>query len=194
MPIATTDYAFCTLDDVKKFMMGSRDVADDVEDSNIEEMIKGVSTGMESFMDRKIMSREDTEYYDGDGTKYLFVDRYPIITISGIWDDRSWSWAASSLITSTEYRIQNEKTIVMNNLVFLDDEQNVKITYTAGYATAPTDLKMACIEEVTRRFHKKRDITLSSKTLDDGTNVYIVDDFLPHNKTVMNRYRRRYAL
>jgi len=193
MPV--DDYSFCTLAEVKNFMLGSRDVSDDVEDGNMELMIDAVSVGMETYMDRKILSREDTEYYDGDGTKHLFLDRYPITTVSGVWDDTDWSWGSSTLIASTSYRTRNDgRGLVMNNLVFNKFNQNVKVIYTAGYSSTPADLKMACIEETARRFHKKRDINIYSKTMEDGTNVFLQHDFLPHNQIIMDKYKRKDVL
>lgn len=187
--MAVNTYSLITLDNVKLFI-GLSNSTSDVDDL-IEDLIDRISTSFETYCDRKFLSREYTEYYDGVGEDKLFVDQYPIITISGIWDDRDWGWASDTIVDSDYYRISNNGWfVVFNNTVLLDYQQNVKIAYTAGYSTIPDDLKQACIEEVARTYKNKNQIDISSKTLIDGSVSYVVTDFLPKTLTILNKYKK----
>jgi hypothetical protein len=66
------------------------------------------------------------------------------------------------------------------------------VTYVAGYATLPADIKLACLIEVGRAFamvdHKM--FGESSRTV-DGTSVTLnTDELLPATLATLGRYTR----
>lgn len=190
MAVDTT--SLCTLQDVKNFLgiTGSKDT----EDTLIVDLIDGESNHMELYMGRVIVSAEQTEYHDGDGSAYLYPSNYPITSVSGIWDDTDWTWGSSSLLTATNYSSRDDRVIVYKNSVFSKGKQNIKIIYTAGYSTVPEDLKVACMTEVSRKFKRRREAGVESITKEDGTTSYSLVNFLPEVKSVLDRYKKRVIL
>lgn len=186
MAVATT--SFCSKDDVKKYL-GFDSVISVTDDASLEIIIDGISVAIESYIGRDILSREYTEYYDGMGSKYLFPDHYPITSVSGIWEDADWEWGASTEIDSSDYRIKDNNHIVLTSDFFDKDDQNIKIIYTAGYASVPADLKLASIEEAARRFKRRKEIDVTAKSIGDGNVEITIDDFLPQTKVVLEKYR-----
>lgn len=185
--------ALCTRDDVKLF--GTITDSTDAADTLIKDLIDRVSTRIERYCDRVFEEATYTEYYDGTGTDYLYTNQYPIVTISGIYDDTLWAWGEDTLISGTEYRISNNKRKVLYNTYFTDASENIKIVYTAGYTTIPYDIQQVCITEVLRIYKRKLEPDVSSKSMQDGgQNVYITDAFLPSSVSVLNSYKRLYVI
>lgn len=122
-------------------------------------LITDVSKRIASYIGRDDFGAQilRTEYLSGD-TQFLFVKVWPIISIAGIWDDTDHVWAGSSLIDPPSYWISqnsslddNDGIIFSTNGKFVNGFQNIKITYTGGYASSadiPARIKQACKMQV----------------------------------------------
>lgn len=178
----------CTLTELKSFYgKTSTDIADDVLITNL---IVRYSAFFESYIGKNIISREHTDYYDGKGFNVLFVDQYPITSISGIWDSSDWSWDDSNLISSDNYRIADSNRILFRSTTLADEDQNIKIIYTAGYSAVPEDLRQACVVEVLRAYKHRKEVDIVSKSLSDGSVSYIERNLLAQTKLILNRYKK----
>ena len=181
-------YDLVTLDEVKDFYgkVGSTSKDDDL----LEDIITRISNVIESYINKNILSRSYTEYYDGLGVSTLFTKQYPIISVDSIHEDTTWVWGSDSTVGEDDYRIHNDK----NHVVFLttlgNGKQNIKIIYTAGYATVPNDIKQVCITEVIRVYKNRQEVDVLSKTLVDGSVSYSAKDLLLQSKMVLDKYKR----
>jgi uncharacterized phiE125 gp8 family phage protein len=181
--------ALATRLEVKNFlrMTGS----DNVTDNLIHDLINRVSSIFEEYCGRTFLQADYTEYYDGEGSAMLFLDKYPVQSVDSIYDDVSWQWGSDTKLDSAYYRIADERIIVYNYGTFSKGTQNIKITYNAGFTSVPYDLKQACVEETSRLFdsskNSNRDII--SNTNQRGTVQYIIDKFLPLTQSILNRYK-----
>ena len=183
--------ALTTLDEVKQFygIVGTEPDTDDL----LESIIGWVSSLFDTHCNRTFDEANYTEYFNG-GVDRIPVTNYPITTVSGVWDDRDWAWASSTAVSGTYYRIANNKREVLFRDVGLGAyEDNVKITYVAGYTTAnlPGDLRLVCIEEVVRRYKRRQEVDVAGRTMDDGSSTLLTGDVLPQTKSVLDRYVRR---
>lgn len=184
MPVS--DYALCTLQEVKEYLDLNTSAE---EDKLLESFIDRVTDIFEKWTDRQFKSREYTEYLDGSDGSDLFPKHYPIISITSIHDDADWSWGSSTEVSSSDYRISNSARYIASQTTFSKEDQNIKIVYTAGYAEIPADLKEASIEEVTRRFKRRKTLGIESKAIGEGSDVYSVG--MPEEViSVLTRYRR----
>jgi len=191
MPVST--YSICSLDDVLNYMQTPKDKADDDMNKQLESLIDQLSEVFEGYCDRKFLSRSYTEYLDGTGTYYLFPKHYPITSVSGIYDNYSWTWTNSDAISGTNYRIKNDNCIVCNT-VWGEYDQNIKIVYTAGYSTIPVDIKLACIEEVVRKWKNKNSVDVLAISASDGSVTRYEKDLMPSTKQTLDRYRKRFTV
>lgn len=180
----------CTLAQVKEY----NDITATTNDTLLTNLITRVSKEIETYCDRIFESASYTEYHNGGGNDKFFTNQYPIITGSGIevWDDIDWEWGSGDLIDSDDYMVTDNLYIQLKSLIFVAGINNVKISYTAGYSTIPTDLTQVCIEEVSRTFKKRKHIEIASKSLPDGSVSYVVESFLPKTITILNHYKRKY--
>lgn len=191
MPTGT--YALVTLDNVLEYMQMPKDKADDDMNKQLEVLIDQTTELFEGYCDRKFLSRTYTEYLDGTGTYNLFTKHYPITSISGIYDNSSWEWTDSDLISGTNYRIKNDNCVICNT-TWGEYDQNIKIIYTAGYATVPEDLKLACIEEVVRKWKNRNTVDVLAISAADGSVTRYEKDLMPSTKQVLDRYRKRFVV
>lgn len=190
--MALDQYALCTVQNLVDF--GGESINEANDRSTLESLINSVSASIETYCSRKFLTREYTEYHDGTGEPYIFPYNSPITTVSGIWIDASWVWDGDA-IDSTSYRIVNDNHIAFNNFIPYVGEQNIKITYTAGYATVPYDVQQVVIEEALRRYKNKNNIGKSAIVSSDmGQITLMTDDILPVNKTILDAYRKRYTV
>lgn len=189
MPVGT--YALCSLDEVKEYygMKG----AHDAKDGLLESLIDSFTEMFETYCDREFLSRERTEYHDGNGTRHIFTDQYPITTISGIWSSTSWDWTDTTLVDSTTYTIRRDTSIILKASVFAKaDNQNIRVIYTAGYANTaiPDDLNLACIEEVVRAYKNRKGVDVLAIVAPDGQVTRFEKDLMPTTLRVLNSYRK----
>ena len=178
--------ALCTRKEFKDYLNITGD--DNTKDNLIHDLIGRVSKAFETYCGRSFVQETFTEYYDGDGMNQIFLDHYPVQSITSLHDDSDWVWGSDTLIASSNYRIMDERSIVYDGM-FSTSRQSVKVVYVAGYSTIPTDLKQVCIEEVARLFKRAENINVQNRSNDTETVTYLNDTFTPLTMTVLNKYK-----
>jgi len=162
-----------------------------------EAIINAVSHLFNTYTKRKLKSRSLTEYYDGNGKSEMYVDNYPIVSVStniGIYVDTSRSYSTSTVVSSSNIIIDSEEgKIRLANTSFSAGAHSIKIVYTAGYSTTtmPEDLKYAAKEM--GRFYLNREgsnrVGIRSEGGEGGSVTYETD--MPWSvKQVLDMYRK----
>lgn len=148
--------ALITKEDVKAFLQYEHDTIDGVIDSNItieEDYLKNVELNGTTF-DATSAYNTETDYYNGDGSCVLLVDKYPIRAVTTIHlnSDTPRSYGASDLVSADNILDVDFDCglIRLDGLVFTQGVKTVKVVYTAGWKTtdAPKAFKQALIERV----------------------------------------------
>ena len=161
------------------------------QDSVIEDLIDMVGSVFDNYCENNIEATENTEYHSGYGDNILIVNKKPITTISGIWEDCTRSWGDSTLIDSDNYFILESNVIMLKISTFLKYDKSIKIIYTAGYTTIPSDIKLAAVNEVCRIYrnnYMKGHVGVEGLTGEGFGITYSVDDLLPQTKLVLDKY------
>ena len=147
-PAGTTGNELTTLANVKAYFVLGTDTGND---TLISTLIVNVTKEVQNYTRRKLVDDDYVEYYNGHGDNYLETNEYPINSIASIYDDIDRAYGASTLISSADYIfIAGTKNaeigkIIYDGSVFDKGDQNIKISYNAGYATIPSDLEHAAI-------------------------------------------------
>lgn len=169
-----------TLDEVKEYM--------GIETSDYDDLLNSLIDRMESFVQtycqRSFAEAERTEYYDGmiynDGT--LILNNWPVSAVASLYDDTARDFPADSQIEADDFVVYEDGGVLqllIDNSVeyasgssrtsagFQVGRQNIKITYTSGYATdeVPEDLKGAIIELVSGKFNVRGQEGVKSERL-----------------------------
>jgi len=171
--MALSEYALCAVNDVKSDM--GIDLDDTGKDIAIEALINAYSVAIEDHLHKKVINRDLTEEYDGDGTTVLWVDYYPINSITSL------TINGETINEDDYYLYEKLGKIVLNGLVFTKGYQNVEITYNVGYGadttTIPEPIKQSCVALV--HFYIKRHTLDYSETFDEGFVVTLPGTEMP---------------
>jgi len=194
--MAVGTYALTSSENVQKYrLVNGKPLETKPEvDDLIDILIDSYSAKIETYCDRKFMSRSYTEYLSGCGSTVLFPKQYPITSVSGIWDDSSWTWTDDYLVDSTTYTIVNDNSIALRTSRFGSSVNNIKIVYTAGFTTVPADVENVCIIEIMRAFDRMSDLGIGYKLAGDSSITITDAPFLLSSRITLDAYRRKVAL
>jgi uncharacterized phiE125 gp8 family phage protein len=165
------------------------------DDSIIESMINRASIWANDYTGRLLLSRTNTEYYDGDGTGTLILRQYPVTSITNIYDDVDRAFGSNTIIPAADIVLNQENGIVRlfnGSVAFTPGMLNVKAVYVAGYATPPESLKEAvlvCVGNFYRRQYADQKFGIVSESTGDRTTSYANEDFPARAKSLLNPYR-----
>ncbi len=185
--MAATD--LCTLEEVKVYANLDTENAVGNVDTLLERLITSKTQAITKYIGfSQILAKDYTESYDGNGTSYLYPLNLPLISITSIHISSSWTFDATTLIDSDDYKIVNDKYITYKDYIFTLGDQNVQVIYNAGYAAIPFDLVQVCVEEVTRTYNDKANVGIVSRSDRSGGTTRIEKGFMKQSIEVMDQY------
>jgi hypothetical protein len=158
--MALAPNSLTTLEAVKAYLKIQTELT--TEDTQIlEDLINASSNQIEGYCKRKFKEQTHTdEEYDGNGMKYLYLQNYPVTSITSIIED-------DISLTTDEYKVKKKNgTLIKVGSNWSKGDINILVTYTAGYTQIPYDLELACKHLVMSYF--KSDVASFSTTFLDG--------------------------
>lgn len=140
-------------------------------DSRLELLINAASQAIERYLDRSLKSQAYTELHHGRRQDSVLLRQWPVTAVTQVRFDNSHAFTdAATIVPSDEYGIGDDQ----NSIIFYDrivprGNNNVQVTYTAGYATVPSDIEYAALLycEWLYYFRNRQDIGRSSKSKGD---------------------------
>jgi hypothetical protein len=193
-----------TLADVRAWLSTGAQPMPPTDDLLLQRLITAASRFIQTWLSRSIASQDYYEVRDGTGGQTLQFAAFPVtnvlevvvdtITIppvppfapappgqAGVVQPSTFSVGpAGYLFTPTQ--------ITLRGYLFSRRQQNVQLTYTAGYRTVPYDLAQACIELVSLRYRERTRIGEVSKHLGTETIAYSQRDVPADVMTVLTKY------
>lgn len=165
--------------------------------SVIETMIDSVSEWVNNYCRRNFIAQDYTEYYDGNDRRTLYLDHFPVNSITGLYIDTGSNFGAGTEVAAADYRLHKQfGKIWLENTVFAAYPRSIKVVYNAGYAdvdSIPDDLKLAVLDDIKWRFNRWKNSQegIESITM-EGVNENLVTDTqgLRSSMNVYKRYRR----
>jgi len=210
MSVIIGTYALVSLQEAKSYLIEDPLADLGTKEDLIKRLINGVSASSETYMNRKIKARSYTEDYDGMGTDTLYLNQYPINSISTVCIDEDRAFPSSKNINTSDIIIYSDEGIIKRTgstlYVVIDEEtgkiirhfafdrgkKNIRVTYNAGYTSVPDDIKHVVLEEISWHYDsitkKKLGITGVS-AMGEHTSVF-TGDLLPTTKMVLSSYMR----
>ena len=160
----------------------------------LDKIADGVARAINDFLGVTMINSTYTEIYDGydDFGKSLgntlFVDHYPIVSITSLSDD-------DTAIASTDYYLYlAEGKIILKNEVFTADWQTIDIVYVAGFGAAaanvPDTLKLACYKWIKTIY--EGDVVDFSQQFGESSFAMVAKESMPKDvKALLEPYRCR---
>ena len=206
--MATLDSeALCSLAQVRDIL--NKSSGDTGDDDRIIDLINAASKWIERYCDRKFSSQTHTdERHSGDGSKWLFLNHYPIVSVTSLYDDtnRPPEWGSDTLIDSGDYEVLSgiNGAILFHASYPSTGTANIKATYIAGYSrgnivggtsdTLPADLQRAAMILVDQMFRNMKGGRggLKQRSVDGGGSaVFFYEKHLtPYIKAVFDAHKR----
>jgi len=175
-------YWHTTLEKFKRFynLEGTED------DALICELIDSASTFIESYCgNRKFKEREYTNYFDGQGHRFLYLEHYPITQLIKVEENG---------VELTDCEMDDNKIAIRRSesQIFAKGVRNIKVQYKAGFATIPADIELACNMLVGFYFrkHEEHSVGLTSQSSAGGTVSYYPADIPNEILRLINKYRK----
>lgn len=143
---------------------------DTSQDNVLTRMINSSSQMIENYLDRRVLSRSYTEYYDGRKNDRMLLSNWPIISVAELWDDSGSEFTdVANKFDASEFKIDGDGAnatgiVLLSGLKFSSGVRNVKAVYTAGYATVPYIVQEACILHVEYMFDMRSDRRIGVQT------------------------------
>jgi len=183
--LTMTEAVSCLLLANKKILYAPNDLL-------LEELINSVTDFMERYCGRRFKKTTYTDLLvDGNGTRYLFLDNYPIISVTSIY--RHYVFATDDLFDSDYYKVYENEGYVYRGMKWPYGQKNIKITYEAGYDFAtgiPAELEYLCNSLVKMRFNSEGKAGIKSEKMGNYSVTYS-DESIPSDiKIKLNQWRR----
>lgn len=168
-----------TLDPVKAWLNIGQTTPDTSKDAILSSLITSCSTLIEEWCSRSFISASYSEGYNGTGTSRLILNETPITAVASLAiNDQVVPASTDPLVYGYQF---DENTIylvgapvpyymigrltnsnVSGNNIFPMGNQNIQVSYTAGFATIPMGLQQACIDFVAHKFVQRGRIGMKS--------------------------------
>src|SRR6266403_3402012 len=179
-----------TLAEVKAWLQTGQNPFPATDDALLTRLITAASEFVQNWLGRQIAAADWLAMRDGTGGQLLAFANIPVTAILSLSIDglmippasADGGFGAGYIFTPTE--------LALRGYVFTRRPQNVIVTYTAGYATAPPDIAQAAIELVCQRYRERSRIGEVSKALGGGETVtFSQKDMSEDVKTALLQYR-----
>jgi hypothetical protein len=161
-------------------------------------VLTAVDAYLKRAVGRAIESAEYTQVLSGSGTPILAVPQWPVTAVSSLVVDEA-TWA---VMLQTATADLGEQCFLPDHGKWLEARGgevfplgwgNVRVKYTAGYATVPSDLALACVM-LTGIVWKERNLLGDGyRTLGDSTVQQVIRNPREYQfiTDVIDSYRRR---
>lgn len=177
MPVTIDTNAWTTLAYVREHLHIG--ISETYFDDQLSNLINRSLAILEAYIGHGIKSRTITEYYDGDGTNKLVLNKWPLISVTSIHVDSERVFGSDYLMDTDDYYVDTEHGIVevfqetgSGPVSFECGVKNVKVVYVAGYATIPADLVHIANEHVALLFRRSATEGTTSQSLGGKSEIY----------------------
>jgi len=188
---------YCTLAEVKAYIDTSS--TDTGDDAVIEDMVEMASRLIDRLTMRTFYARSETHYFDYTGARGLKMDD-DLLTVTTLTngDDDTISSDEYNLLPFNrspkhEIRLKQSSTEGWDSDSDGNTEGVISVAGTWGYsATAPADIKHACIAIVISAYHKRFGQNVEGVAQITSMGVVITPQDIPKEAwTIINPYRKR---
>ena len=180
------------------------------EDAKLNVIIPSISQAVKTYCGTSIVdyySTDKVEYFDitDDMTYQIMVDESPLVSVSQVQERDSQSGTYTTLISEDsdgsgkyDYVIDTERDLITRTTstgdkMFPKGRKAVKVTYRAGYASTPADLKLACFDLVKYylKDERKTSLTIQGAQVRNEVSTSLRDniDFPDHIKRILDFYK-----
>lgn len=184
--------ALTTLSMAKSHLsIGASDV---LQDARIELFINAASEKIERYTNRTLVSQGTiAELQHGRRENILLLKQWPVIAVSEVSIDYTAAHTApANVVLASDYTVSDDSnSLLLINSTFPVGFNNIKVSYTAGYVTVPSDLELAALWLVEWFYLMRTRGDMGRKTISKGgESVGVLDAMPPMIAEMLEFYKR----
>lgn len=176
-------------------------------DTIIESFINGVSTFIETYCGRKLISATYTEKITPNSCNdvYLFLKQVPVTALTSVkYRAGTPSVPSYTAYTADDYELEGDGSEGMVRMYasMPSGSNSVQVQYTAGYLidfsnvddevkhTLPPDITMVAEKLIIKAYKKRTSAGVASETGGSGDNISWQKEMDDEDKIILDKYRR----
>ena len=180
------------------------------EDAKINVILPAISQAVKTYCGTSFIdfySSDKTEFFDilDTSTTAVLVDESPLVSVSQVQERENQSSSYVTLITENsngsgkyEYIVDTaldmvRRTTATGDKAFPRGRKAVKVVYRSGYASTPSDLKLACFDLIKYylKDERKSGLTIAGATVRNEVSTTLRENigFPDHIKRILDFYK-----
>ena len=180
------------------------------EDAKINVILPAISQAVKTYCGTSFIdfySTDKTEFFDilDTSTTAVLVDESPLVSVSQVQERENQSSSYVTLITENsngsgkyEYIVDTaldmiRRTTATGDKAFPKGRKAVKVMYKSGYASTPSDLKLACFDLIKYylKDERKSGLTIAGATVRNEVSTTLRENigFPDHIKRILDFYK-----
>ena len=180
------------------------------EDAKINVILPAISQAVKTYCGTSFIdfySTDKTEFFDilDTSTTAVLVDESPLVSVSQVQERENQSSSYVTLITENsngsgkyEYIVDTaldmvRRTTATGDKAFPRGRKAVKVVYRSGYASTPSDLKLACFDLIKYylKDERKSGLTIAGATVRNEVSTTLRENigFPDHIKRILDFYK-----
>jgi uncharacterized phiE125 gp8 family phage protein len=158
----------------------------------LEVLTRRAAAVIENYCGCSFTAAQHDELYDASpGQQELALRRYPVISVSAVYDGVN-EIGSGRLLTPDEYILDASAGILrLRKGSFTPGRASVGVVYTAGYAQAPESVVQAAVMLVADWYRNRPDGRALREGYDGYAATYAADAIPPQVAALLEPYRRR---
>lgn len=180
------------------------------EDAKINVILPAISQAVKTYCGTSFIdfySTDKTEFFDilDTSTTAVLVDESPLVSVTQVQERENQSSSYVTLITENsngsgkyEYIVDTaldmiRRTTATGDKAFPKGRKAVKVMYKSGYASTPSDLKLACFDLIKYylKDERKSGLTIAGATVRNEVSTTLRENigFPDHIKRILDFYK-----
>ena len=180
------------------------------EDAKINVILPAISQAVKTYCGTSFIdfySTDKTEFFDilDTSTTAVLVDESPLVSVTQVQERENQSSSYVTLITENsngsgkyEYIVDTaldmiRRTTATGDKAFPKGRKAVKVMYKSGYASTPSDLKLACFDLIKYylKDERKSGLTIAGATVRNEVSTSLRENigFPDHIKRILDFYK-----
>ena len=180
------------------------------EDAKINVILPAISQAVKTYCGTSFIdfySTDKTEFFDilDTSTTAVLVDESPLVSVSQVQERENQSSSYVTLITENsngsgkyEYIVDTaldmvRRTTATSDKAFPKGRKAVKVVYRSGYASTPSDLRLACFDLIKYylKDERKSGMTISGAQIRNEVSTSLRENigFPDHIKRILDFYK-----
>jgi len=161
------------------------------QDAKLSLLIDVGSEHVELFCQRTFAEATYTRQYDGTSQSELVIDEFPVSSITSLHIDNGRDFDTTALVDVGDYELISPNTLRLHSSRFPRGSLNVKVVYTAGYATIPSAVQYATLLIIEQLFRQNQDRRVGRNSVSkNGETVSYVHGWPEESKKLLAPYKR----